>query len=46
MGHMGALMWFKEKKSVFLHVKLTCIKLREILRNSFEGLEVYKPGSK
>lgn len=48
MGHMGALMWFKKKKkkSVFLHVKLTCIKLRDILGNSFQGLEVHKPANK
>lgn len=48
MGHTGALMWLqkKKKKMYFFSVKLTCVKLREILRSSFEELEVYKPKNK
>lgn len=41
MGHMRALMWLKNTSSL-----LTCIKLREILRSNFEGLDVYKPRNK
>lgn len=31
---------------MFLHVKFTCIKLRELLGSSFEELEVYKLGNR